>query len=140
MVDFAAKAAEGKPQEVNQPRPDEGMHEVKEPEFIQWKRQGQDVTGVLVSIDPTTVKDKETEERKPVMSYMFVGMDGQRFRFLGNDDLDKKIWPRYLGFKLYIKYETDDTSRQQQGQNARKVFRVMAGNHPAPGFEHLQAA
>lgn len=138
MVDFAGQAA--KSQDVKQPRPEEGMHEVKEPEFIQWKRQGQDVTGVLISIEPTAVRDKDSGESKQVTEYMFIGMDGQRFRFLGNDDLNRKIWPKYIGVKLYIKYESDDTSRQGPGQNARKVFKVMAGNGKAPGFEHLGIA
>jgi hypothetical protein len=127
---------QGRPQEVK-PRQDDGMVEVKEPEFIQWKRQGQETDGILLSLEPQEIEDKESKEKKTVTEMMFIGSDGQRFRFLAPDDLKKKIWTYHLGHRLRIRYETDDTSRQQQGQNARKIFKVVASPNKMSGFEHL---
>jgi hypothetical protein len=122
---------------TNKPRQSDGMQEVKEPEFIQWKNQGQEVDGILLLLEPIEIDDKETKEKKTVTEMMFLGEDNQRFRFIAPDDLKKKIWTYHLGRRLQIRYETDDRSNVKQGQNARKVFKVLASVHKIPGFEHL---
>ena len=127
---------QGRPQEVK-PRPNDGMEEVKEPEFIQWKREGQETDGILLSLDPVEIEDKDTKQVKAVTEMMFLDMEGQRFRFIAPDDLKKKIWAYHLGHRLKIRYEMDDRTNMKPNQNPRKVFKVLASPNKMPGFEHL---
>lgn len=108
--------------------------EVKAPEQFKFAKQGAELEGILISIEPKPVNDKIAKE------YMFVLPNGDRLTCLGTNDLDKKIEPRHLGHFMKIKYETDDTSFQKAGQSAMKVFKVLVDKNVAPGYEHLQAA
>jgi hypothetical protein len=104
------------------------MTEVKAPEMFQFATQGQTIEGVLLSIESTTVKDKEAIE------YMFQNERGERITCLGTADLNKKIHPGHIGHWLVVRYETDDASFQKAGQSAMKKFRVQASEGKAPGF------
>jgi hypothetical protein len=96
------------------------MVEIKAPEMFQFTKQGQTISGVLISIDPVQIKDKDAIE------YMVQDDRGLRSTFLGTADLNKKIHPGHIGHWLEVRYETDDSSFQKTGQSAMKVFRVQA--------------
>ncbi|SRR5579885_2225064 len=117
---------------ATQPRPTDvkrrEMEEVKAPEMFQFTRQGQVLAGVLVSIEPTLVKGKEAIE------YMLEGENKVRCTFLGTADLNKKINPNHIGHWLEIRYETDNTSIQREGQSAMRIFKVLASKEKEPGF------
>ena len=104
------------------------MIDVKAPEQIQFNKAGQMVEGVLVSIEPVEIKGKQTVE------YLFEGENRQRFTFLETADLRKKIHPGHIGHWLIVRYESDDSSFQKEGQSAMKKFRVQASEGKAPGF------
>jgi hypothetical protein len=104
------------------------MVEVKAPEMYKFARQGDVISGVLISIEPTMVKDK------PAIEYMLQDERGQRLTFLGTNDLDKKLQPAHVGHWLEIRYERDDTSFQKPGQSAAKIFKVSVSKEKEPGF------
>lgn len=104
------------------------MVEAKAPEQFQFTKQGQNVSGVLIQIEPTLVKGKEA------MEYTFQTDNGTRFTCLGTADLNKKIHPGHIGHWLEIRYATDDTSFQKPGQSAMKVFEVRVSKDKEPGF------
>lgn len=109
-------------------KPRREMQEVKAPEQFQFSKQGQTVQGVLVSIEPVEIKGKVTKE------YEFVRENGERFTCLDTADLGKKIHPGHIGHYMEIRYETDDSSFQKQGQSPMKVFKVLVDKEKSPGF------
>jgi hypothetical protein len=111
---------------ISSKRPE--MVEVKAPKQVQFDKQGQTLTGVLVSIEPTTVKDKQAIE------YLIMDERGDRSTFLGTADLNKKIHPGHIGHMLEIRYETNDSSFQKEGQSAMKIFKVLASKEKVAGF------
>lgn len=113
-------------------KPRREYQEVKAPEQFKFAKQGSELEGILVSIEPKEVNGKIVKE------YMFVLENGDRVTCLGTNDLDKKIEPKYLGHWMRIRYETDDSSFQKSGQSAMKVFKVGAEKTVAPGYEYLQ--
>jgi hypothetical protein len=95
------------------------MQEVKAPQQIQFTKQGQSVSGFLISMEPAMVKGKQ------VIEYLFQREDtGERFTCLGTADLDKKLHPGLVGHFVQIRYATDDSSFQKADQNPMKVFEV----------------
>jgi|SRR5579871_3299362 hypothetical protein len=120
-----AQAVPNRPVEVKRRE----MQEVKAPEMFQFTQSGQSIRGVLVSIEPTTVKGKDAIE------YMFINETGTRFTCLGTADLNKKIHPGLIGHWLDIRYESDDSSFQKPGQTAMKVFKVLASKEREEGFD-----
>jgi len=104
------------------------MQEVKAPEQFQFTKQGQTVSGILISIEPVEIKGKSAIE------YLFQKENGDRFTCLGTADLNKKIHPGHVGYAMEIRYETDNTSFQKEGQSAMKVFKVLAAKEKEPGF------
>lgn len=104
------------------------MEEVKAPAQFQFSKVGQIAEGILLSIEPATVKGKEA------MEYMFQAENGNRFTLLGTNDLNKKLHPGHIGHMVEIRYESDDTSFQKPGQSAMKVFRVSVSKEKEPGF------
>lgn len=58
---------------------------------ISIHQQGQILSGILISIEPVTVKEK------PAMEYMFRDEKGGRVTCLGTNDLDKKLQPVHIG-------------------------------------------
>lgn len=109
-------------------RPRREMVEAKAPEQFQFTKQGQTLAGILLSIEPTIVREKQALE------YMLIDERRERVTFLGTNDLDKKIVPGHIGHWLEIRYERDDSSFQKQGQNPMKVFKVLASKEKEPGF------
>jgi hypothetical protein len=111
------------------------MREVKAPELMQFTRPGQEVSGVLLSIEPITVKNKQTGQENQAIEYLFVNPEtGTRWTCLGTNDLNKKLNPQMINHFVQIRYETDDTSFMKQGQSPAKVFKVQVSTDPEPGF------
>lgn len=104
------------------------MQEVKAPELFQFNKMGQVIEGVLLSIEPVTVKGKEAIE------YMLGGETGARVTFLGTADLNKKLQPVHIGHFLSIRYESDNSDFQKEGQSAMRIFRVSVSKEKEPGF------
>ena len=104
------------------------MQEVKAPEQFQFTKQGQMISGILISLEPVAIKGKETVE------YTFLGENGVRLTCLETADLKKKIHPGLIGHWLDIRYERDDSSFQKEGQSAMKIFKVSASREKEPGF------
>src|SRR5256885_13866505 len=104
------------------------MLEVTAPELFQFTKQGQNVEGQLLNIEPATVKGK------PAIEYMIQQEDGRRLTFLGTNDLNKKIQPDHIGHWLMIRYERDDSSFQKENQSPMKVFKVMVSREPVDKF------
>lgn len=104
------------------------MQEAKAPEQFQFTKQGQMAAGILVSIEPVTIKEK------PAIEYLFQNETGDRFTCLGTADLNKKIHPGHIGHWLDVRYERDDASFQKQGQSAMKIFKVLVSKEKEPGF------
>jgi hypothetical protein len=109
-------------------KPEWDMKEVKAPVQFQFSKIGQIAEGILISIEPVTVKGKETLE------YLFQAEGGGRFTMLDTADLHKKINPDHVGRNVEVTYQSDDASFQKPGQSAMKVFRVRASEQKAPGF------
>lgn len=122
-------ATQAMPPQVGKPRRE--MQEVKAPEQFQFSKQGQIVSGVLISLEPVMIKGKEAIE------YLFQSENGARFTCLGTADLNKKLNPQQIGHFVEVRYETDDTSFQKPGQSAMKVFKVSVSKEKEPGFEKL---
>jgi hypothetical protein len=115
-----------------QQKPRRDYQEVKAPAQFKFAKQGDELEGILVSIEPKMVNSK------PVNEYMFLLDNGERATCLGMADLDKKIDPmRHLGHALKIRYESDDSSFQKKDQSPMKVFKVLADKNIAAGYEHL---
>ena len=115
-------------QPVTPMRPKREMQEVKAPEQFQFNKQGQIASGILLSIEPVSVKGKQAIE------YLFQSEGGGRFTCLGTADLDKKLNPQQIGHFIEIRYERDDSSFQKPGQSAMKVFKVQCSKEREPGF------
>lgn len=115
-------------QTPTQMKPRREMQEVQAPEQFQFTKQGQVLSGVLISIEPVTVKGK------PAVEYMLRDEKGERLTFLGTNDLDKKLQPGHIGHWLDIRYERDDASFQKPGQNAMRLFKVLVSKEKEPGF------
>lgn len=107
--------------------------EAKAPEMFKFTRQGEELTGVLVNIEPTTVKNPEGGSSETI-EYMLQDDRGERVTFLGTNDLNKKIRADHIGHCIAIKYERNDNSFTKPGQNAAKVFKVMVSKEKEPGF------
>jgi hypothetical protein len=104
------------------------MQEVKAPEMFKFTKPGEILSGVLLNIEPTTVREKAAIE------YMLQDDRGQRLTFLGTNDLDKKIQPAHIGHWLDIRYERDDNSFTKPGQSAAKIFKVLVSKEKEAGF------
>src|ERR1039458_8592470 len=113
-------------QQPHEVKPRRDMVEVMAPEQFQFTKPGQIASGVLLSIEPTTVK------RKQAMEYLFEAEGGGRFTFLGTNDLDKKLHPGHIGYFVQIRYVRDDSSFQKPGQNPMKVFKVEVDKNKEP--------
>ncbi len=109
-------------------KPRREMQEAKAPDQFQFTKIGQTIAGVLISIEPTTVRDKQALE------YMLVNETGDRLTFLGTADLNKKVLPGHIGHWMEIRYDNDDTTFQKPGQSAMKVFKVMVSKQKEPGW------
>ena len=110
------------------------MVEATAPEMFQFNKIGQDIEGVLLSIEPRSVTDKKTGEQKEAIEYMLGNAKGERITFLGMNDLNKKIVPGHIGHYLNIRYERDDSSFTKQGQSPAKIFKVLVAKDKEPGF------
>jgi|ERR1051326_2063154 hypothetical protein len=104
------------------------MVEVKAPEQFQFTKQGQEIEGTLVSMEPIDLKGKEAIE------YLFQRDNKQRFTCLGTADLNKKLNPQMIGHFVWIRYATDDASFQKPGQSPMKVFEVRVSKEKESGF------
>lgn len=120
-----APAAGSGPQPVSQRRQ---MQEAKAPEMFKFTKVGQEVEGVLISIEPTRVNDKDAIE------YMLQNERKARITFLGTNDLNKKIQAAHIGHWMTIRYENDDSSFQRPGQSPAKIFKVLVASEREPGF------
>lgn len=109
-------------------KPRSEMREVKAPEQFQFTKQGQSIEGVLISIEPVEINGKVTRE------FMFALPNGDRITCLETADLKKKIDPSLIGYKLSVRYETDNSSFQKEGQSPMKIFKVLASHEKAAGF------
>lgn len=107
--------------------------EAKAPEMFKFTRLGQELTGVLIQIEPATVKQQNGEESH-TLEYMLQDERGDRATFLGTNDLNKKIQPAHIGHFLAIRYEADDDSFVKRGQSPAKVFKVLVSREKEPGF------
>ena len=127
---------------VNRPQPhqEEEWVEVKSPVLWQWTRQGQVFEGTFASIEVENLNDQTTREIKHVEAYYFDMPSGDRCKIRETADLKQKLTAKLLGYKLRIRYESDNTESQKQGQSAMKVFKVQQSKNITPGYEHLQAA
>lgn len=105
------------------------MVEAKAAEMFKFTKQGQELNGVLISIEPVTVKGESQ-----TLEYMLQDDRGNRVTFLGTNDLNKKIQPAHIGHFLGIRYEHDDNSFTKPGQSAAKVFKVLVSKEKEPGF------
>ena len=122
---------------VNQPKLQRKMHEVKDAELFQFTRLGQTLEGVLVSIEPVTLKGQAGK-----LKYFFEQPENKtRMSCLGVTDLNKKIQPGYLGYWIEIRYESDLKLPNQPAENSdMKIFNVSVAETIERGYEHLQAA
>lgn len=109
-------------------KPRREMQEVKAPEQFSFTKQGQTASGILLNIEPVSVKGKQAIE------YLFQAEGGGRFTCLGTADLDKKLNPNLIGHFVEIRYETDNNEFTKPGQNAMKMFKVVASRDKEPGF------
>jgi len=127
--------AANQPPQANRPQavpPKRDMVESKAPEQFKFDRIGQDIQGVLISIEPVQVKGK------PAIEYMFQNeQNGARLTILGTNDLNKKLLAHHIGHFVQIRYENDDASIVQQGQSPMKMFHVSVAKNVEPGFEKL---
>jgi hypothetical protein len=97
--------------------------EIKAPEQFKWTRVGESVVGILLSIDPVTVKGK------PNVEYLLQLENGERITMLETADLKKKIDPSLITCWLNIRYEKDQRfDGQDVDQSAMKIFKVMKGD------------
>jgi len=115
-------------------RPRREMQEVKAPEQFQFTKQGSMVEGIFLNIEPKDITDKTTKQTKRVMEYMFQLENRERLTFLGSWDLDRKLNPDLIGHFVSVRYERDDDSFAKTGQNAAKIFKVVASKEKEPGF------
>jgi hypothetical protein len=123
----------------NQPGQDE-WQEVKSVVLWQWTRQDQVFEGIFASIEVENLTDQTTSEIKHVEAYYFDMPSGDRCKIRETADLKQKITPKLLGYKLRIRYKSDNTEGQKKGQSPMKVFRVEQAKNITPGYEHLQKA
>lgn len=110
------------------------MVEATAPEMFKFTKQGQTLSGILLSIEPTKLTDQKTGEEKDAIEYMIVDEQGKRTTFLGMNDLNKKIVPGYVGHWIDVRYEKDDNSFTKPGQSAAKIFKVLVAKDKEPGF------
>lgn len=116
------------------------MQKVNAPEQFQFSKQGQMLSGVLLAIEPKEVKGKQVPE------YLIAGDRGNVYTCLATADLEKKMQMAFhrthgnpLGFWFDIRYTSDDSSFQREGQSAMKIFDVQVGKTREPGYEYLAA-
>lgn len=107
--------------------------EAKAAEMFKFTRPGEELAGVLLNIEPTTVK-QQSGQPSSTLEYMLQLDNGDRVTFLGTNDLNKKIQPAHIGHYLGIRYESDDSSFVKPGQSPAKVFKVLVSREKEPGF------
>lgn len=105
-------------------RPRREMVEAKAPEMFKFTKQGQELAGVLINLEPVAIKNNDGRESQTI-EYTLREDNGNRVTFLGTNDLNKKINPDMIGHFLGIRWEGEDNSFTKPGQNAAKVFRVL---------------
>jgi len=110
------------------------MVEATAPEMFQFTKEGQIISGVLISIEPTKITDKKTGDEKAAIEYMLANEKGERITFLGMNDLNKKIVPGHIGHSMDIRYERNDFSFVKPGQSPAKLFKVLVAKEKEPGF------
>lgn len=115
-------------------RPRREMQEVKAPEMFKFTKQGQELAGVLINLEPVTVKAGTDNRESQTIEYMIRDERGERITFLGTNDLNKKIQPDHIGHWIQVRYERDDNSFTKPGQSAAKVFKVQASKEKEPGY------
>jgi hypothetical protein len=113
-------------------QPRRKMREIKAPEMFKFTKQGQFIAGVLINLEPVTVKNESGASQ--TIEYTLRMENGERLTFLGTNDLNKKIQPEYIGYWHEIRYERDDNSFQKPGQSAAKIFKVTVAEEKEPGF------
>ena len=86
--------------------------------MLQFTREGQDVEGVLLSIQPVRVKDKEA------IQYLLRLDSGERVTFLGTYDLNRKIHAEHKGHAIMVRYGGEDKTVATQGSPLRR-FKVF---------------
>jgi hypothetical protein len=121
----------GGPQAV---RPRRELVEAKAPEMLKFVRQGQEIVGILINMEPITVKGGNGQSGSQTIEYTILQENGDRATFLGTNDLNKKIHPGMIGHFLAIRYESDDDSFTKAGQSPAKVFKVLVSKEKEPGY------
>jgi hypothetical protein len=113
-------------------KPRREMREIKAPEMFKFTKMGQTIEGVLINLEPVTVKNESGSSQ--TIEYTFRLDNGGRLTFLGTNDLNKKIQAEYLGFWHEVRYERDDNSFTKPGQSAAKIFKVTVAKEKERGY------
>lgn len=108
------------------------MRESKAPEMFKFTRVGQTISGVLINLEPVTVKNENGPSQ--TIEYTLMMENRERLTFLGTNDLNKKMQAENIGHWHEIRYERDDTSFTKPGQSAAKIFKVLVAEEKEPGF------
>jgi hypothetical protein len=113
-------------------QPRRKMREIKAPEMFKFIKPGQSVQGILINLEPITVRNENGSSE--TIEYTFRMENGERLTFLGTNDLNKKMQPDYIGYLHEVRYERDDDSFTKRGQSPAKIFKVLVAEEKEPGF------
>lgn len=121
------------------------------PEFQERKQpvkfdfaHGVCLVGILTNLERIMVRDRQTNQRKPVNYYTVQpaeGKDGQLVIegdpvfFLGAVQIDKVLRPSDVGHLVSITCKGEDKDAGRNG-NPMKLFQIFVDKNPAPGWAH----
>ena len=67
----------------------------------------------------------KTVNGKQVKEFLFRTDRTKYVTLLATADLERKLRPEWINYRMTVKYETDDSSFKKEGQSAMKVFKVI---------------
>jgi hypothetical protein len=94
------------------------MEERQEPKFVDFKAEGEIVTGILTAIERCEIKGKPG-----IRFVVFNEEENQPYCFLATHQLNQKLRPNDRGKYIEVTYIGTDSNVVRNG-NAMRMFRV----------------
>jgi len=100
------------------------MIEQKEPKFLQWSRENEQIEGHLMALENVEITDKETGDVKDQPRYVVRDLDANLVMFLQTTTLARQLRKEHVGHYVTVTYLGEDRSVKTQGNPLRR-FRVL---------------
>lgn len=113
------------------------MKEREEPRFVEFKKVGDSVTGLLLKTESIEITDKETGRLSRACRYLMQDPEtGERLCFLGTYQINQKLSPADRGRMVTVKFNGLDQNVVRNG-NAMRDFKVLVSEEPVGSLPEL---